>query len=41
MQEDNNRSLFDKLSEDDIGVILQQLEEFESFYPIYKSMLEK
>jgi len=41
MQEDNNRSLFDKLSEDDIGVILQQLEEFESFYPCYKSMIKK
>jgi len=40
MQEENS-SLFDKLSDDDIGVILQQLEEFESFYPIYKSILEK
>lgn len=40
MQEENS-SLLDKLSEDDIGIILQELEEFENFYPCYKSMIKK
>jgi len=41
MQEDNNRSLFDKLSEDNIGLILQELEELENFYPCFKSMIQE
>ncbi len=40
MQKENN-SLLDKLSEDDIGFLLWQLEELENFYPVFKSMIKK
>ena len=37
----NEKILSDRNSEDDLGFILQQLEELQNFYPVYKTMIKK
>ena len=35
------KTVKNNVSEPDIGLLLWQLEEFESFYPMYKTMIKK
>ena len=38
---DDNMEVEKKMSEDELGFLLWEIQEFESFYPIYKSMMKK